>query len=250
MKPINPFQPPLTIDLPNAESTDEISRKGLCRLVRLFLNDQILALEFGHRLEKFEESDDSTIRLCVGQFWNYYDDIEEHQVCLSKPDWDYVQRLLLALESDCRLLERRKYHWCPTQMVAAVTLAVFVWVCFKMPIFSFERAALVAIPFGAISISISAYRDRSQPIQSAYDRILTPFLNFGELNRVYQRSGFTKVRYRRELGQRRIRSVAQANLVIVQTYGVWLIASPVVLLVQSLPIARTQLVACADPTTE
>lgn len=233
----NPYDPPTAA--PDAV-LDRTARAALAAAIRQFLDDRTSAFAFDEALDEFRNSSDPTVHFVAQTVWYHYDDCRDHMVTLSKPEWDYFQRLLLLLYSDHQIVTTSVRHWSWTQLVAIGCLAGLGWCIWH---FGWGQHLLVfAIPFGLVSIAISFLRSRKR-FAGAYDQVLTPFSSFGELSAVYWASvAFTKKRYPRDIAKRRIRSrVAEFGLRL-QFYAAWLLVSPIPLLVQAFPLTeiRTQ----------
>jgi hypothetical protein len=213
-------------------------RDELAGVIRSFLDEQITAFKFDELLDEFRESTDETIRYVTGAAWYHYDDCDDHFVTLSKPEWDYFQRLLLLLESDnqIEITTKRRWHW--SQVVALAALAGFLWLAVQVGWGS--QLLIAAIPFGVVSISISYLRARTGR-DGPYDAVLSPFASFAELKSTFDSvTTFRKTRYPRTLERRRIRSPLLNFAYQLQFFAGWLMFSPVPLLVQTLPVTETR----------
>ena len=215
-------------------TVDRHSRDRVASEVRRFLNSEITAFAFDEAIYDIE-SDDPTVRDIVYRLWHHYDDCMDHMVSLSKTEWNYFQRLLLILESDRHIKTevRREWHW--SQLLAIVSLLGFVFVAFQMGIG--QHLLAISIPFGLVSMSIAYFRRRAHRAQvpdvSFYT--LAPFATFTELWDTYRSvGGFKKQRFRSE-ADTKIRSDAMNRILMIPTWLGWLMFSPLVLLVQSLP---------------
>lgn len=213
-------------------------RDELAGLIRSFLGEQITAFKFDELLDAFRNSPDETVRYVTGAAWYHYDDCDDHFVTLSKPEWDYFQRLLLLLESDntIEITTTRRWHW--SQIAASAALIGFLWLAIKIGWGS--QLLIVAIPFGVVSISISCLRARGRR-DGPYDAILSPFASFAELKSTFDSvTTFRKTHYPRTLERRRIRSPLMNLAYQLQFFAVWLVFSPVPLLVQTFPLRETR----------
>jgi hypothetical protein len=220
---------------------DRPARAALAATIRGFLDDRVSAFALDEALDEFRDSSDPTVRFVALTLWYHYDDCRDHMVALSKAEWDYFQRLLLVLHSDCQVATTWVRRWSWTQLAAIGCLVGLGWCLAR---FGWGQHLLVlSIPFGLVSVGISYWRRRSY-VAGAHDQILVPFASFAELSAVYRTSAaFTNQRYPRALAERRIRSrVAEFGLRL-QLYAAWLMLSPLPLLVQAFPQAeaRTQM---------
>jgi hypothetical protein len=214
------------------------SRDSLAATIRRFLDGEISAFAFDEALQPFHQSTDPTVRHVTQAAWYHYDDCKDHMAALSKPQWDYFQRLLLLLESDNQIETTTVRHWSWTQLVAVIALLGFGWCIYQV---GFELHLLAfSIPFGLVSIAISFWRHRYR-LASPYRPLLVPFASFEELSDTYRTTaGFAKKKCPSAVERRRIRSrVAEFGLRL-QMYAVWLMFSPFPLLVQAFPVTETR----------
>jgi hypothetical protein len=232
----NPYDPPAASGV--EPSVDRAARTAVAEQIRRFLDERTSAFQFDEALDPFQASSDPTVRFVARTVWFHYDDCQDHFVTLAKPEWDYFQRLLLLLESDqqIELVSVRRWSW--TQLLALGCLAGFGWCVWR---FGWGQHLLAfSIPFGIVSMIIAWLRARIR-FRGAYDQILAPFATFAELSTAYRTAaGFAKKRYPHGLAKRRIRSrVAEFGLRL-QWYALWLMLSPIPLLVQTLPVSETR----------
>jgi hypothetical protein len=232
----NPYDSPAAM---GAEaSVDRAVRSALAEQIRQFLDERTSAFQFDEALDPFRASSDPTVRFVALAVWFHYDDCQDHFVTLSKPEWDYFQRLLLLLESDqqIELVAERRWSW--TQLMALACLVGFGGCVLR---FGWGQHLLAfSIPFGIVSMMIARLRQRTR-FRGAYDQILAPFATFAELSAAYRTAGgFAKKRYPHGLAKRRIRSrVAEFGLRL-QWSALWLMLAPIPLLVQTLPLSETR----------
>lgn len=232
----NPYDSPTAR---NAEGVvDRAARDTLAATIRQFLDEQTSAFTFDEALDEFRNSSDSTVRFVTQAVWYHYDDCDDHMVALSKPEWDYFQRLLLLLESDRRITVTSIRRWSWTQFVALGCLLGFgccIWrFGWGMHLLAFS------IPLGLISIIISFLRSHKRAT-GAYDEILMPFSTFSDLSTTYRATeAFSKKRYPSGLTKRRIRSRVAECGIRIQMYPGWLLLSPIPLLAQTFPLTETR----------
>jgi hypothetical protein len=174
----NPYDPPSTPTEPLTDIVDRKQRVELTAVVRRFLHEDITAFEFDEQLGDFRNSPDSAIRFVAQAVWYHYDDCDDHLVTLSKPEWDYFQRLLLLLESDAGVQTTTFRRWSMSQVVAFIALLSFAWVGFHLGWGS--QLLVAAIPFGTVSIGISLFH-RITVASGPYDPIIFPFATFSAL---------------------------------------------------------------------
>jgi len=241
----NPYDPPNTSMEPPTEIVDRKRRDELATVVRRFLDEDITAFDFDEQLDDFRDSPDSAVRFVAHAVWYHYDDCDDHLVTLSKPEWDYFQRLLLLLESDGGVQTTTSRRWSISQVVAFIALLGFAWVGFHLGWGS--QLLVAAIPFGIVSMGISWFRRTTAEV-GPYDPIIFPFATFSDLKSTYEADTFKKSRYPRHIQSRRIRSPIMNAVYQFQFYVMWSVLSPIALLFQMLPAMETQTrVIAAEP---
>ena len=152
----NPDDPPGSdcTDVPTLAPT----RDALAKVIRAFLASEITAFQFDEQLDPFRDSNDCVIRHVVDAVWYHYDDCDDHLVCFSKQQWDYFQRLLLVLASDCRIEMESVRAWSLKQLIAAISLCLFL--TFAHQSGRGYHLLILSIPFGVVSIALSLWRPR------------------------------------------------------------------------------------------
>lgn len=227
-------RPPTHVGEGAGDQLNRNERDALGELIRRYLNDELSAFQLDEALDEYHETQDAAVRYVCEQLWYLYDDCDDHQVVLEKAEWDFIQRLLLLLESDHRVVSTKHWEWHWTQAVALLALVGFGLVAFTQG--WGEHLFIASIPFGIVSLVIGQLRIRRYlAAADSYRAILFPFATFGELRRAYEQVGFRKIRYPQHLRGRRIRS--QGSEVFWNLYSVifCLICSPLPLLAQSVP---------------
>lgn len=215
-------------------TVDRENRDRLADAVRRYLGEEITTSAFDDEIHAIRDaSDDPTIRLIVGWLWYHYDDFIDHEVRLSKDEWNYFQRLLLVLASEAHVVVETRRRWSATQLAAVAALMLFgggvAWLGLGW------RLVSIAIPsLAAVSIAIAWRPGVNRPSKS--ESILTPFTSFAELRAVRRQVvGFAKRKYPPHVGSRRIRSPAADFAMWLPTVAIWTLCSPVVLALQVLP---------------
>lgn len=232
----NPYDPPKAA-LCNDTPKRAPSRESLAELICSFLASEITAFAFDEKLDSYRESDDPVICHVVAAVWYHYDDCDDHLVCVSKQQWDYFQRLLLVLSSDCRVHTESSTRWSVKQLIAAVALCTFAY--FGIQTGWGLHLLILSIPCGAISIVLSFWRSRHASPPDPYAPIIFPFATIADLATAYRLSGFHKTQYPKHIGSRVIRSPFMAVFWQIHAYVVWLILSPIPLVFQTLPEHHT-----------
>lgn len=219
-------------------TVDRDSRNKLTGIIQAFLAGDLGAFEFDEALfADFDKGDDPTIEFIVSALWFHYDDCVDHDVALSRQEWDYFHRLLLVLASDAHIEVASQRIWCPPQLAAAIGLIGFVYCTFWLSFGS--HLLVVAIPFGLLSILLSFWREHYTPAQSTQEANLFPFSSMSELLALRRSiSRFVKQRYPAELGDKQIRTETMERILWFQWHVVWLLLSPIALFFQTLPLRR------------
>lgn len=221
----------------NTENHTEPTRQALASVIRAFLNSESMAFEFDEQLDAFCDSSDPVIEYVVDAVWYHYDDCDDHLVCLSKQQWDFFQRLLLLLASDCVVETESRRIWSLRQVIAATSLAVFTY--FAVQAGWGYHLLLLAVPFGAISMLLSQTRP-APPVESdPYLPIIFPFESLSDLARTYRSSLFRKTQYPKSLSNRQIRSPDRVAFEHFLSQVMWLLLSPFPLFAQCFPHFET-----------
>ncbi len=213
---------------------DRESRDKLCEAITAFQDDAIGAFDFDSQIfDICDNTKDQTVREVVFMLWYFYDDCKDHKINVGKQGWDVIERLRLLLVSNSEFRKKRKWMWSMRQPAAVLALVGFVAIAWLMGLGI--HLLIVAIPFGLISFAISKiWREDDADVWP--DMTLTPFGSYAELSQVRRRiPGFTKNRYRNSIRGRRIRSPFMHNALMTEWLVMWMLFSPVVLFVQSLP---------------
>lgn len=211
---------------------DRESRNHLARLIRRYLDEEIKAFDFDEALDEFRESNDDAVRFVADALWYHYDDCDDHLVVLTKPEWNYFQRLLLLLESNSTVRFTHSWNWSYLQLPAAALLLVCLGIIIRT---GFGGHLLIFfIPFCICSIVISYLRRPNEEL-SPYDAIIMPFESLGDLRIAYENTPFRKVRYPRELAKRMIRSPFMNWFWMIHSYICWAMLAPIPLLFQCFP---------------
>jgi hypothetical protein len=210
---------------------DHAARAELRAAVEDFLFDRCTSSQFDERRSAITTAD-ATVRELQVHFWFYYDDLVDHHINVNKQDWDQFQRLLLLLDSGGEITATRPRHWHGSQLVAILTLVALAVAYHGNP----QLWLPPVMSAGLVSIALFKWRDHFT------DKLVTdpwrcaPFATISSLREALERApGFRKARYRREIGERQIRSPGSNVLLWIPPILMWLLFSPLVLLVQSFP---------------
>jgi len=207
----------------------------LVEIIRQFLNEEMMAFEFDDIIFNiFDKSDDPVVIYTVNQLWHFYDDCKDHKVALNKGAWDYINRLILLLESDGQIIIDNSRRWRFTQLLAFLGL-LFFCVCIAVSGFG-EHLLIVTVPLGVLSFVITWIRDKSEPVLSKNELALIPFKSRSEILALRRKlPDFEKVKYSCTLKNNPIRSPFFEKFLNCYWRVVWLMLSPLALLYQSFP---------------
>ncbi len=212
---------------------DREARQEIRTAVDGFLDGSISAFDLDERLTAIE-TDDATAREAIWLLWFTYDDLKDHGPELwEKPAWDFVQRLLLLLDSDSEIEStkgQRTWGW--SQAVALGALGLMAWLYWGV----YHHWFFPVLIGGAISMAIALWRDLAERRQGDDDPTnAAPFASPGEIRRVLrQMPGWKK---RRHPGGRspRLRPRCFEWVYGLNARFLWCMVSPVALALQALP---------------
>jgi hypothetical protein len=239
---VNPYASPaeFTDDMLRG-AVDAAARDEIARLVEGYLCDQIGAFEFDKRLwEIHGRTTDRTVKIVASQLWYFYDDVTDHLAVMDKQAWNAIQRLLLVLKSNAELQWAHMRVWHVSQAIALLTLCVTAWAC--LPVW--QTWPIYFIPAGFVSIALSWWRERKLwALHQPDPWNMWPFNSFGAIDRALARApDFRKLKYRAEVGRRRIRSASSEFVGRLHSWVGWCIWSPIALIAQCFPLRIERLV--------
>ena len=210
---------------------DRDARDLLASHIRRYLNDEVSSFGFDEAIFGIV-SFDQTVGHIVASLWMCYDDLKDHKVVLSKPEWDYIQSLLLILDSDRHIQTKSlPSGWGLREQLATISLFVLLT---SLWMFGLGWVSLVAFIFcGVVSVLLPCWH-RTRDSQRSD---VSPFASFAELRATYREvASFRKQPYRTELQDRRIRPGLLGTAInIDMTYLGCVLFSPILLLAQALP---------------
>lgn len=223
------------------EVPNPLTRKSLANLICAYLNREINSAEMDAHLLEYDECGDPIIEHVVDSMYDYCEGADDRLVCLSKSQWDHVQRLLLLLAADCRIDTHTLTHWSWRQLIAFIAISCFL--CCSFVLGWGPHLWFVTIPFGLVSIALRygypmEISERSDV--HPYREIIYPFASMHDLATAYRSATFQKTRYPRKFGLRDADSTAVNEYRMIHCFVLWLVFSPVILLFQSLPAFETK----------
>jgi hypothetical protein len=219
------------------KTVDRTARDLLIAAINRYLDGETTAFEFDEEIFAIN-SRDRTVGIVTRNLWYLYDDCKDHKVQMTKEQWDCVQRFILVLKSDGQIESTTRRHWDFTQLVAIAALLLYLYAATW---FGFGRQLLgVAIPFSVISIAIYLWRGWTAAEKKPESKIaLAPFSSVSEMLRVHRSlPTFRKRRCPAEMKPFKIRGALSEAAMMLHLYALWLIAAPLVLAVQALPISE------------
>lgn len=219
---------------------DRKRRDELIEIIERFLDERTTAFEeLGDELfELLGSTKDAAVSDVAEAMVYFCDDVDNQQVRLNKAEWDYIQRLLLLLKSDCRMETTRHRRWSWRQAAAACAVVLLAWLAWQLG----WGMQLAALPLAAFPLSVLLRRcdkfaivEPPEPENSVF-----PFDSTAQILAVRRRlPDFRKRRFpprvAREPSNRLKEIWATA-----QMYAAWLVYSPVVLLLQMLPTTAVE----------
>jgi hypothetical protein len=222
-------------------------RDTLAEVINRYLADDLTAFKLDDALSSIvARTKDETVKRVADLLWYHYDDLEDHKVVASKEEWDFFRRLLLVLQSDADLYEETgKRRWTARQAVAAVCLVVFGVVVAKTG-WGYHLFC-ATVPLGGVSVLLKLWQSSVEEAHLHAQTALIPFGSISELLSLRRKvRGFVKSLYPVRLGSRQIRGPVGAAFNWLHFIVVWLLFSPVALLIQALP-EREQRWKVANP---
>ena len=231
----NPYEAPRSTSLERRDIVDRVSRDSLIASINAYLDGSIDNFEFDKRNSEVSSStNDRTVHDIVHFLWLHYDDCVRHKAGLSKPEWDYFQRLLLILHSNAQFRPSGQRQWSTRQFLAGA--AVVLYLAIALPMGWGSQLLALALPFGMLSIALAFSENRRGTTVSPWEAAIYPFARLDELRTVLESApDFRKRRYPPQTTVRQYRSRLASFAINLQTYAMWVIFSPLVLLFQALP---------------
>lgn len=213
---------------------DRDARSWLSEAIGAYASDTISAFTFDDRITEIaSKTNDETVRLFVDDLWLCYDDVTDHRIDADKVVWDYLQRVQLALASEAVFQISKRWQWSLRQVIAILALSLFVVVASHYGYGA--HLFFVAMPFGVVSILISEVCWKSRRTRMKNPELI-PFNSYSDLIKARRRTPcFSKARYPKPLSERKIHPGAFYALMMLYSFIMWLMFSPVALLFQVLP---------------
>ena len=207
-------------------------------VIEQFLDDKIGSLQFDDRVFHIDDhTGDSTVNeVAYTLLSNFFDDPMLDKVVASPQMWNCIQRLLLILKSNARIVVSSRKRWTLRQLVAIACIVLFcilgVRSGFGYHLFLF----FVPCSIAAALLIYWRRRDDDPAAPRDVNTYMVPFSSFGQVLKARRSvSRFRKARYPERLRGRRIRS-RLAETVLWPVFVMQLVLfSPLLLLIQVLP---------------
>lgn len=231
---INPYAAPKTITL----GTNFVVRDKLSDLIKSFVEYRIDEEALITELSQLQRSGDRLVEYVIETVWEWTDGTTRPRETLTKKQWDYIQRLLLALQSDCYLEEQYSRHWSVKQVVAGLFLCGFgvAWLNSGWSTQTFIASAIC----GFISLLIGLREQNTFQSAQPYHSVISPFRSFTDLDRAYRQGVFRKMRYRPSQHTKADDTPPDFSLQDLMGYVIWIFYGPMVLIFQCLPEVKVQ----------
>lgn len=224
----NPFAPPSMAE----ETSEDLNRQELLQTIEAFTSGEINVGEFETRVFKFLRSEDPIVESVASKLIWISDDDPEVFV-FDRELWNYFQRILLVLHSNCRVETHRKNVWSFRQIIAISALLAFAF--FGVQLGWGPQLLFLTVPLGFVSIALSRWELPSSEFDRPYAMQVAPFASFSDLANCYRNSGFRKVSYPAHLANERQVSWLEQPSAEFCMYATWLLFAPITLLAQSCP---------------
>lgn len=221
----------VVVFIPAKEMIMNNERKELADLFARYLDGTLADDDNIDAWERLQKSDDSTVvngyQVLVDQIEDTMFDVE----ILDKSEWDYVERVRLALLSNARIVKRRSFRFGWRNLLSGVGFFSFVMIAahYGVGYHLLPVTALFALAIFAFSTMLPK-GNCSFPYQS----ILSPFVSFSDLKLAYENAdSFKKRRYSKS-------NTRQSSL-FGRCFGLLIasclmaVVSPVILLVLAFP---------------
>ena len=102
--------------------TPSTERQELADAIKTFLAEKVSASEFREKLEEsFFRAHDPLITFSVESLLQWVEECDGTANFRSKDEWDYLQRLLIALETNCRVDVKICFNWSIRQVPAVIS---------------------------------------------------------------------------------------------------------------------------------
>ena len=206
-------------------------RKELADLFARYLDGTLAEDDNIEKWERLQKSDDPTIangyQILIDQIEDTMFDIE----LLEKSEWDYLERVRLAILGDATIVKRKSFQFGWRNVLSGVGFFSFIMIAahFGIGYHLLPVTAVLALAIFAFS-KVFPKKDHSLP----YKSILSPFVSFSDLRLAYENANsFEKQRFKRQ-NEEQSSLIGMCFWLVVASCTVAVI-SPVILLVLIFP---------------
>ena len=218
-----------------------IERRELADLFARYLNGTLVDDHNIATWERLRKSNDPTIVNGCQILVDQIDDIGFDLQMLDKSEWDYVERVRLALLGNATIVKRKTFRFGWRNLLSGLGFFAFILLAvqYGLGYHLLPVTALLGLAIFVISRFLPA-----ETSQLPYDSIIAPFKSFSDLKLAYDGSdSFKKIRY--------VKTTTKRNSIVVNCFWV-IVAScamailfPVMLLVLAFPDTEPQYQAIA-----
>lgn len=206
---------------------DRERRNQLATLIRRYLNGKADAADFEKCEYENYKSDDPALYFVAEELPLQ---LENDANALTKQKWDYIQRLLLLLESNSTVSWQAAPYRLWTQPVAEVLLVICLVIAlltgFTLHLF------LYFIPIGLATILLALLQSPSSEVRP-FEETVSPFQSIADLGIAYDSANFVKQRHPAPSIKNNNRSFLgflRADVSIVFVFLLWICMPPFLLL--------------------
>ncbi len=238
---------------------DRAARDEMAELIRRYCAGELGSSALDDRVMELQRAtDDDTLSEVCSEVWLTYDDLIDHPIHVPRPCWDYLQRLLLLLDSDGEIVDEHARRWTWRQPVAAAGVLTFIAAAAQLLPGGWRPGApdwlatyyLLCLPFAGLWHLLEAARFREHWRRQAGFELLTPYASVSEMLRARRRvPEFRKMRYRPEIGQQPpIRGPIRQAICTMPAYVVLAALAPLMLAYRTFPETETRRHVALPPT--
>jgi hypothetical protein len=218
-----------------------IERKELADLFAQYLNGTLVNDDNIATWERLRKSNDPTIAHGCQILVDQIEDTEFNLDLLDKSEWDYIERVRLALLGNATIVKRKTLRFDWRNLLSGVGFFAFILLTVQYG-YGYHLLPVTALLGMAIFV-VSKFFPR-ETSQLPYDSIISPFGSFSDLKMAYDSSdSFKKIRH--------IKPASKRNTLLGHCFWALVascamaILSPVMLLVLAFPDTEPQYQAIA-----
>jgi len=168
-------------------------RKELAELFARYLTGTLCDDDTTETWERLSKSTDPTVVNGCQILADQVEDTSFNVEILEKAEWDYVERVRLAILGDAYIVKRSTFHYGWRHLLASFGFIAFLIPAVRFGV-GYHLLPLTAI-LGFLMFAFSQLLPRN-PTATPYQSILLPFTSFSGLQRAHKNAeGFKKIRY-------------------------------------------------------